>query len=104
RDDPERIEVRPGIGGLASDLLGGEVLDRAGDGPGPRVLRVGEGPGEAEVGELHDAVGRDQDVLGLEVAMDDAFGMRVLERRERLTEDVRRLRWREAAARVEELA
>ena len=104
RDDPQRVQVGPRVGRLAADLLGREVLDRARHGARPRVLRVGERTGETEIGELHDAVGRDEDVLGLEVAVDDPFRVRVLEGRERLADDVGRLRGREPPARVQELA
>src|SRR5688572_14363973 len=68
---------------LGAQLLGSHVADRAddhagggigGDAAGPRS--VGGGVGETEVEDLDPAVEGDEEVLGLQVAMDDAFGMR----------------------------
>ena len=62
---------------VAAGLLGGHVERRAGDEPGARQLHVLGGAGEAEVGQLH-AVDRgfQEDVAGLDVAVDEAAGVR----------------------------
>ena len=44
---------------------------------GERRQRNGEGPREAEVCDLHVAQGVDEDVLGLEVAVDDPVAVAV---------------------------
>ena len=63
------------MAGLARGLLGGEILGGAHDlsGGGQRNL-VGE-PGDAEVGDLHPAVGRDQQVSRLDVAVNESLGV-----------------------------
>ena len=61
---------------LFLDDLRGEVLGGAADGLGELVPHE---LGEAEVRELEIAVLADEDVLGLEVAVDDAVGVEVLE-------------------------
>ena len=66
----------PHVGGrrrhLARGHLGGEVRRRAGDQARLRQGGVGLGAGDAEVRQLHLALGRDQDVRGLHVAVHDA--------------------------------
>ena len=64
--------------------------------------RVPEQLGEAEVGDLHAAPLVEQDVLGLDVAMDDAFVVGVLQRVADLRHDRQRL-GRRQAARLDEL-
>ncbi len=83
---PEREEVASVVGGKAARLLGRHVRRGAENRPrvgrqrarqGPRV--VGSGffaPGEAEVEELDALVARDEDVFGLEVAVNDALLVR----------------------------
>lgn len=78
----EGKEVGAHVERLAADLLWGHVADRPHhgarigdgmrDGGGHFRARRRHGAGEAEVQDLHVAIGRDEDVLGLEVAMDDA--------------------------------
>jgi hypothetical protein len=80
--DPEREEVRPRIRGAALDHLGREIAHRAAQEPMPvhvdghglrrpaQVLRR-DPPRDAEVEDLGAAVGREHDVLGLEVAVHD---------------------------------
>jgi hypothetical protein len=73
----EGVEVAAAIDGAAFDLLGAHVQRRAhGDAHFRERLGVGAvDAGEAEVGDLHLAAGAEHDVLGLDVAMDDArFG------------------------------
>ena len=72
--DPERVDVAAGVDGLALGLLGREVGGRAHDraGLGEALARLADGPGDAEVGHLDLAGVVDQDVAGLDVAVDHA--------------------------------
>ena len=54
----------------------------------PLARAVGDELGEAEVEQLHEAVGRDHDVLGLEVAVHDPGGVRLREPVRHLGADV----------------
>ena len=84
----DREQIAAGVDGLAGDLLGRHVARRAHQHPCPRQvcgrversrqLRVAR-PRQAEIEQLH-AVGREEHVGRLEVAVDDALGM---QRRER---------------------
>ena len=76
----ERVEVRAGVGGAAERLLGRQVGDRADEHPLDRSPRAAIGRGEAEVAEPGGSVVAEPDVGGLEVAVDDAARVRVLER------------------------
>ena len=73
--DAEREQVAARRDGLAERLLGGGVARRAG---GLGVLALGDG--DAEVAQRRLALGVDPDVVGLDVAVDDAVGVRVGER------------------------
>ena len=81
-DAAERVEVAPRPGQPAHGLLGGDVVgraDRRARGGEPRgAARAIERLGDAEVGDLDPAVGGDEQVLRLEVAVHDpeALGMR----------------------------
>ena len=70
--DAERVDVAAGVDADALGLLGGEVGGRAHDrtGLGQALLGV-DGPGDAEVGDLHLALVGDQHVARLHVAVDD---------------------------------
>ena len=73
---PQRVEVRTGVGRLAVDLFGRQVLDGARHRAfGLADVGVGEGVSQSEVGNLHRAIRGDQDVLGLDVAVDDAVAV-----------------------------
>ena len=66
---------------LAADLLGGDIVRRA---VGLALfalggLDIGRLAGQTHIGQLHDALRVDHDVLGLDVAVDQAVGVGVLE-------------------------
>ena len=69
----EREDVAPAIDGAARDLLGRHVRDLALELPGARLLvELAERLRDAEVADLRDAVGGDEDVVRGDVAMHDA--------------------------------
>ena len=76
----QRGAPRPDVTGrrclLAGGHLGGEVGRRSGHQPRLGQRRVGRGARNAEVGQLHLAVGRHQDVGGLHVAVHDPGAVR----------------------------
>ena len=78
----ERVEVGAAVEAATADLLGRQVLGRAHHHVVARevVVAGGETLGDAEVGEQHAAVGRDEDVAGLHVAVDEAGAVRLVER------------------------
>ncbi len=72
----QRVHIRASIRLVAGGLLGADVQGRAHDGAGARQVRVagvGEGAGDAEVGDEGVAVGRKEDVGGLDVTVDHAM-------------------------------
>src|SRR5579862_9688273 len=81
----ERKDVGSTGGGLAAKYLRGHIQERAGQGSrdGSRgsfaiwfqTHRTGE-PCQAKVQHFEDAVGAKDDVLRLDIAMQDAFGVR----------------------------
>ena len=84
-DEPERVEVAALVDALARRLLRGHVGERAHDVARARERLVAGEVGDAEVGQLGRAVGRaravgDHHVLRLDVAVDDAALVGVLER------------------------
>ena len=82
---------------LAPRLLGAEVVDGPERRPRQRQRRLGDRPGDAEVGHLDLAVAADEDVPGLHVAVDDPLGVGRGERPGHRGRDPRRLAWRERA-------
>ena len=93
----QRVDVRAVVHvcGLL-DLLRRHVVRRAHDLPvaGERGVAAASRPedlGDAEVGDLHPALLVEQDVLRLDVAVDDAFVVRELERLADLRDDRQRL-------------
>ena len=82
--DAGGVHVGAGVGAAVDDQLGGEVGDGADqDAAGRGVLGVGaDRLGQAEVGDLDPAVVGDQDVLGLDVAVDQAGAVGGGQRRE----------------------
>ena len=103
--EPERVEVGATVERRARALLRRGVArgadDRAGR-LGP--ARLGERAGEPEVGDAHDAVLVEEEVRGLDVAVDEAAAVRVVERGGDLAADVRGLRGREPVPGVEHAA
>ena len=92
----QRVDVGLAVDGLAPGLLGRGVAGRAehdAGGLGPR--RLGEGPGQAEVGDAQPAVLAEQEVGGLDVAVDEAPAVGVVEAAGRLEADQQRLRRRQ---------
>jgi hypothetical protein len=103
----QRVDVRPTVEvGFAAALLGRGV---AGAPDEEAVLReargvVARGTREPQVEELGGAVGRDHDVRGFHVAVDEAAGVRVLEGLGDRARDGDDLLLRERAALLQALA
>ena len=95
---PERVDVEHArVRLLAAEDLRREVRERPDvAGRGQRFPRLSHG--DAEVDELDPAPGREDDVRGLDVAVEDAGGVRVLERGGEGREGGERLRDGEGAA------
>ena len=96
-DDPDRVQVRAGVDGLALRLLGRQVLRGA-----HHRARLGHvrraGARDAEVGDLDAALLVDHHVVRLDVAVDDPALVGVAGGAQDLQHDVdRRLRRRRAA-------
>jgi hypothetical protein len=73
QDDAQRVHVGAGVRRYALGLLGAEVGGGADDRPGAcQLLGVVEGTGDAKVHHLHAAVGGQQDVARLDVAVEHA--------------------------------
>ncbi|SII95339.1 Uncharacterised protein [Mycobacteroides abscessus subsp. abscessus] len=97
--DADRVEVRAGIRPCPGDEFGGDVADGADE--RLRRRRRGDRAGEPEVGELDLTVGAEEDVVGFEVAVDDAGRVDGLEGGEDRVEDDDRLPRGEGAAVLE---
>lgn len=82
------------VGGAGLDHLGGQVVEGAAHGLAAAVRGV-DAP--AEVGDLDLAVDADEDVLGLDVAVDDVLAVQVAQRARHLRHVLRRLPLREPA-------
>ena len=93
--------IRPGVdlGHGPDGLLRSHERGRAED--HPRARRLGRArlaqACDAEVEDLHGRLGRPEQVVGLEVAVNDAVLVRVLERLEHLKRDPQHLAERQAA-------
>ena len=87
-DDAEGVDVGRRGRGAALRLLGRDVGRRAHHLAGLREGHPLGGAGDAEVGDLDPAVGGDEEVRGLDVAVDDAGGVRHAEGLGRLGEQV----------------
>jgi hypothetical protein len=95
---PKRVDVGARIDALAADLLGRDVVQRADPVSGlggardrQRVL------GEPKVRQVDVVLGGQQDVGGLDVAVDEAGAVRRVERRPDLADDPRRTLGRKPA-------
>ena len=75
----ERIDVCAVIGFTAGHLLGCEVVRGAEQHADLRRPGFRQRARQTEIGDLHVTVGGDQDVLGLDVAVDDSGSARMLE-------------------------
>ena len=99
RHAADRVEVGPRPDVLRHRLLGRHVGRRADGVPGRGHERAGlhlrRRLGDAEVGDLHPPVGRDHEVLGLEVAVDDPVLLGVREPGEQPLEHAADLRERQ---------
>ena len=102
--DPERVDVRPRVNRFTTHLLGCHVRERSLEPalrPRRRLVDVGGGARQlrqAEVQYFHPALGRDDDVGGLEIAVHDAALVRLLERRRHVAAECRDLLLRQRAA------
>ena len=107
-DRAQRIDVGPHVDGVTQHALGRHVgrrpSDHAGLGHGHALGQRGC-PRDAEVQHLHVAVavgpGRQEDVLGLEIPVDDALLVSLSQRRTDLPDDVERVRHGHRPARLE---
>lgn len=88
--DASRIEVGPLVDALASNLLGRHVGGRADDCPRLRQAAAVE-MGDAEIGDLDPPAAGQDDVRRLDVAMDDAVLVAVLQPGEQPRHDHRHL-------------
>ena len=105
--EPERVEVGSAVESFAADLLRRQVLG------GPHhhvvareivVIATVQAFGDAEVGQQHPTAGCDHDVAGLDVAVDEARLVGVIERRGDTGSDVARELGAQALLVVEHLA
>jgi hypothetical protein len=103
--DPGRVDVGARVGAAVLDLLGREVGHRADDHAGGGREGAGlERPCQSEVGDLDPAVGRQQDVLGLDVAVHQPRGVRGGEGDEHRFDEVERPGGRQGALLVQHVA
>jgi hypothetical protein len=86
----ERVAVRGGRGALARPLLGREVGHGAEHHAGLRDARLPRRRGDPEVPDGEAVVLVEQQVARLDVAVDDALGVRVVQRRAGLLEPAQR--------------
>ena len=95
--DAEGVQIAARVGALAAGLLRRDIVDRADRLPLVLDDLVFQ-RGDAEVGHLDGAVLEQHDVVGLDVAVDDAALVRVLERAGDLPGEMQRLPPAERAA------
>ena len=91
-DDAQPVEVAGRGGHVPHGLLGGEVLGGAHHHAGGRQRALVDAGGDAEVGELGQALAVDEDVGGLDVPVDDAGVVDDLEGAGHLRQDRQDLR------------
>ena len=86
-DGADGIHVGAGIG-AAADLFGGDVAQGAHDEASPRETGLGGGHlGDAKVEDFHLTVAEKEDIAGLDVAVDDALLVRVVQTATDLSHD-----------------
>lgn len=73
-DDPEGEDIGRRFDGLSRDLLGGHIAESSFEHTSAGAVFLGGGFGDTEVDDLDDAVEGDQEVVGADVAVDDAEG------------------------------
>ena len=100
-DAAERPHVRSHAVRRVVEQLGAQIVRRAAHCPRERARGV-EHLGDAKVAELDDAAPRQEDVGRLEVAVQDAPRVQVLERQRHLDEPVQQLRLAQRAGRLPE--
>ena len=88
------------------DVLRRKIVGRAHDAAGARIVRIvdPQETGQPQVGDLGLAVGRDQQVAGLHVAMDQAAAVRMGQPAGRLRDDRGGVLHRQLAASPHELS
>jgi hypothetical protein len=97
--DAETVEIGAAVDRAAARLFGTHVVRRADDRAGAGHAQRGfVRARDAEIGEDGRAVFAQQDVVGLDVAVDDAFFLRIGKRRGDLARDAQRQRGRERRA------
>ena len=104
--EPQRVEVGPPVEAAAAHLLGRQVLGRPHHDvvAGQVVAGAVEALGDPEVGQQDPAVGGDEDVARLDVAVDEAGVVGGVERRRDARADVDRQLGAQPGLHVEQLA
>ena len=97
-DDPEGVDVGRAGDLVTACLFGAEVVDGPEGRARDRHRRLGDGPGDAEVGDLHVPAVGDEDVARLHVAVDDSLAVGDLERAGHADGDADRVVHRKRAA------
>jgi hypothetical protein len=103
-EHPDRVLICAVGRFLPVDDLGRHVVDAADQRAGRGVTGRGRRPGDAEVGDLRVPASGDQDVLGLDVAMNDVAGVRPRQRLAHRPDYGEHLGGRQAPSAVEQLA
>jgi hypothetical protein len=84
----ERVDVGPPVHGIALDVLGRHVVDRADQLTGCRESAHRERPFcQTEVGDVHVVLGRQEHVAGLNIPVDEPERVGGIERTRDLTDD-----------------